>query len=100
MNEPKTEQELAASLAQTTEVAQRLEELLKGLPPLVQLDALLGTYVKLGIAHDQLEKVGTGLLELGGSIVFRQMLMQQRPARTTVPASGEADHHPAPPTVQ
>ena len=101
MSTLKSEQDMAASLAQTIEVAERLEGLLKGLPPLVQLDALLRTYLTLGTAHGELEKVGVSLLELGGSILFKEILGQsRRPARTTAPAPGEADYHHAPNTVQ
>lgn len=98
MNDAQNDQELAASLARTVEASERLEALLKGMPPMVQLDALLRTYVKLGAEHDELHQVGTSLVELGGSILFRQMF--QKPARCSVPASSEADHHAAPPTVQ
>jgi hypothetical protein len=100
MTEPQNDQEMAASLALTVETSERLADLLKGLPPMVQLDALLRTYVTLGAEHGQLEKVGSALLELGGSILFRQMLQQPRPARTTVSAPGQADYPPAPTTRQ
>lgn len=99
MNSPQNEQELAASLARTVETSERLADLLQGLPPMVQLDALLRTYVTLGAEHGQLEKVGSALLELGGSILFRQMLQQPRPARIAAPAPGEASYHEAPSTV-
>lgn len=101
MNTLHNEQDMAASMARVVEAAQRIEEVLKDLPPLVQLDALFSAYMKLGREHGQLEKVGTALLELGGAIVFGQMLLQsQRPARTTEAAPGHADYPPAPTTRQ
>jgi len=101
MNTQQNDQDMAASMARVVEAAERVEELLKDLPALVQLDALFSAYMKLGQAHGQLEKVGTSLLELGGRIVFGQMLLQsQRPARTTEPAPGQADYPPAPTTRQ
>jgi hypothetical protein len=97
MNAPLSNEDMAA----VDEAIKRLETALSGLPPLVQLDALFNTYMKVGKAHGELEKVGTFLLELGGSIVFSEMLAQsQRPARTTAPAPGRADYPPAPNTRQ
>ncbi len=97
MNAPLSPEEMAA----VVEATNRLEATLSGLPPLVQLDALFTAYVKVGKAHGQLEKVGASLLELGGSILFHEMVAQsQRPDRTTVPAPGRADYPPAPNTRQ
>lgn len=92
-------QDMNASLAQVAEVSKCLEALVKDLPVLVQLDALLSTYVKLGKATGQLDKVGTALVELGGSILYSQFVSPP-PARCSVPASNESKHHPAPPIVQ
>jgi hypothetical protein len=88
-------------IAQVEEATERLQAVLADLPPLVQLDALLVAYVKLGEAHGELEKVGTSLLELGGSFTFRAIFRQsQRPAKTTSPAPSRADYPPAPNTRQ
>lgn len=101
MNTQHNDQDMAASMERVVETAKRIEEVLKDLPALVQLDALFSVYMKLGRANGQLEKVGASLLELGGAIVFGQMLLQsQRPARTTAPAPGQADYPPAPTTFQ
>jgi hypothetical protein len=97
MSAPLSNEDMAA----VDEATMRLEAALSGLPHLVQLDALLTAYVKVGKAHGELEKVGTSLLELGSSIVFQEMFAQsQRPARTTAPAPGWADYPPAPNTRQ
>lgn len=94
-----TEQEARESIEKTQQVEAQLQALLQGLPPVVQLDALLRVYVKLGVQHGELDKVGHSLIELGGSIVFRQML-SERVARTTSPAPGQPDQHAAPTTLQ
>lgn len=95
MSYPMNQQELEASLAMTRETIERLNDLLRNLPPPVQLDALLNAYIQIGNRHGQIEKVAASLLELGGSILYRQMA-DPRPARTSVPASAEPDQHPAP----
>lgn len=99
MKQPEFTAEQLASIQQALAQKPKLREVLADLPILVQLDALLATYTELAIEHGELEKVGMALLNLGGQIMFRQML-QQAPARCSVPASLEADHHAAPPTVQ
>lgn len=98
MTQPSFTPEQLASIQQALAQEPKLREALAGLPVTVQLDALLATYVHLATEHGELEKVGAALLNLGGQIMFRHML-QQAPARCSVPASLEADHHVAPSTV-
>lgn len=94
MSYPSNQQELEASLTMTAETIERLNDLLRDLPPLVKLDALLNVYIRQGEQHDQLEKVATSLIEIGGSILLRrprQSSALQEPAET--------DQFPAPSTL-
>lgn len=91
---------------EAAELQRRLREVLKDFPVPVQLDALLITYVKVGQENASLEKVGNGLLQLGGAILFNEMLTEvtcnvtSTVHRHSAPAPGEAEFHDAPKTIQ
>ncbi|OYZ03469.1 MAG: hypothetical protein B7Y42_00380 [Polaromonas sp. 28-63-22] len=84
------------SLAQAGRLQQQLVEQLKDLPVMVQLDALLATYVHVGIQHRQLHAVAPALMQLAGNLLFGEV-KAVKVARSPDP---EATHHAAPASLQ
>lgn len=98
MNQQQLDQEKQhrESLAQTGRLQQQLIEQLKDLPVMVQLDALLATYVHVGIQHRQLHAVAPALMQLAGNLLFGEV----KAVAIGRAADPQASHHAAPRSLQ
>lgn len=97
---PVNAQELKECLEKVDETRNHILTLLKGLPPLVQMDAVFSAYMQVATEHGELEKVAHSLMEIAGSILLKQMGVKGEVRfGGIVVQPGQPSQHPAPSTL-
>lgn len=98
---PANTQELNECLEKVDETRNQILTLLRGLPPLVQMDAVFGAYIQVGAEHGELEKVARSLMEVAGSILLKQMGVKGEVRFGGIAVQpDQPGQHPAPSTLQ